>query len=505
MKNPEFAEKYTRIIPYDMIPPVSPLEDQKEVVGAITAHTELTFDEQVVDVGPEVLAVNALLLKRDQLPLRSEELQKSIGVDQLTEAFARQLGSVATKLLAATGAELVEVNGPTRDSMTYRLSPQVRLVDHRNKPKEDPLTFTRNYAKNRLMNAAEVNAKTYDSIRKTILTTLVREYSNHDRVRPALNRLYLDNAPAIQKRYLDYEDWPKKDECDYYLSQIEAGLAAVLGEKDDAGAQEAVFKMIVAYHSLYYRHVYLIHGLARKFMNIRSPYEDLFQAGSVALMEFIMGYSSQKEEGTDNLESTFTSDALYALGKQMSHFNVFEHTSRLPSRIRERQRNIQQATELFIQEQRRHPTFEQIAQMLGLTKKQVIEAVSDHRAYEDAANGNDGFFDRSIESFSQEEEIRYLLQEDILTEREKIIISLHYGIFASHLGGATVTSGTNGHGTFIYPHSEEMMPQSTAMSALQMSKLLGVGTSAISSILYKGLKKCRDILGKKGIKSLDEL
>lgn len=487
------------IVSRELIPDIDPPEDQEPIQISITGNTELTFDQEaVVDVESELLALNALLVNRGKA-LRSEELQEKIEPAS-PKAFKKQLGAIAAKLFRATEMELIEVTGPTGGTMTYQLSPRITLVDERDKPKEDNLTTLRRQAEK----AQKEDTLSAALIRKKTLTAIVRDYAKQSKVRYDV-LFSKSNASATLSRHALYETWPKKEECEQYITEIEAGINAVLNQTDNV--DETLSTLMSAYHTLYYQHLYPIHGLAEKYRSQWASYEDLFQEGSLALIEFIIDYASRVRPLSDSPtsdENPFTSEALVAIARRMSHVDNFEHDSELPEKTRIRKQSIILTTELFLQEHGRHPTFDEIATLTSMKKQIVIEALADVRQFTEIMEHQQEPIDQSLDTFTTLQKVHDILAEEAITEREKIIISLYYGLFTTSLSGARFTAIAKDADRFVYPYSIEDMPENTTLSMNTISRLLRIETAKAYAILHSGLAKGRSILSKKGVDSLED-
>lgn len=464
------------------------------IIGIISADTRIEFGETEIEIGENLLALNALILSRNDPPKLGEELKHEVEASITTPRFRRQLGRVAAMLEEATGESLVEVQGDRREFMTFRLSRRLKLIDNRDTPHPDPLASLRPHA----MEGAQIGQNLQ---RKKVFENVLHKYSKDPRIQRSTSKLEWQYAESIRTRHLPYEEWPTNKECASYFSQIETCIEAVLNPQSHLeDVLPLIHDAIIAYQTLYIKHIPLVDSLAAKYSTgKKGRYEENFQRGTLILLDFILEYPSFSLNDPDIHEESFSVAALYILSKRMnlSLSSPVLVGGRITNVLYARQRNIQHAIDLFRHQFRQKPSHGQLAKLLGLTELQVADALGQPISPATKETPEEMGTVQEIK-----EELLTILEEELFSDQEKVVLSLRYGLFIPSLRGI-VLYGKNGH-MFTYPYSEADMPSQKAMSALQIASFLGIRLDRINSLLEVGLSKGRRIFKGKGIETLDE-
>ncbi|MDQ2837545.1 MAG: SigB/SigF/SigG family RNA polymerase sigma factor [Actinomycetota bacterium] len=177
-------------------------------------------------------------------------------------------------------------------------------------------------------------------------------------------------------------------------------------------------------------HMPLVRYLARRFNGRGEPADDLLQIGTIGLLQAIDRF--EPERGLEF--STFATPNI--AGEIKRHFRDRGWMIRVPRRLQELQGELASGINDLSQRLSRSPTVRELAEHLGLTEEQVIEATDSARAYSavpiDVPNSNTGMTvaDSLIESDDALEhvELRHALRPVLagLGERERTALLLRF-------------------------------------------------------------------------------
>ena len=178
-------------------------------------------------------------------------------------------------------------------------------------------------------------------------------------------------------------------------------------------------------------HLPLVHHLARRYRDRGESMEDLVQVGTVGLIKAIDGFDSDR--GVEF--STYATPTI--LGEIKRHFRDRTWAVRVPRRLQELNVQVTAATEELTVALQRSPTVREIAEKLGITQADVLDALEARHAYstdsieadrdDDSSPGlaatlgdEDGAFD----AVDEREALRPLIAA--LPERERRILHLRF-------------------------------------------------------------------------------
>ena len=119
----------------------------------------------------------------------------------------------------------------------------------------------------------------------------------------------------------------------------------------------------------------LVRHLARRYAYTSEPIDDLVQVGSVGLLNALSRYDAR-------VGSSFKAYAVPTiLGELRRHFRDVAWSVHLPRSLQERTRSVQVAISALEATLGRSPTINEVAERIGATTEQVLEAMEARLAY----------------------------------------------------------------------------------------------------------------------------
>lgn len=186
---------------------------------------------------------------------------------------------------------------------------------------------------------------------------------------------------------------------------------------------------------LIFRHLDLAKGLARRFMGRGEPLEDLIQVAIYGLINAIDRYDPDR--GTKF--ETFAYPTI--LGELKRHFRDTAWSMQLPRGLQELNQKAYKLVDILTQKLGRPPTVSELAQELGVSEEQVIEALEAANAYETISLEQEISADEDdkpqtleeLVSLTEDEEVqrwqqRQLIEDamKVLDERERKIVEMRF-------------------------------------------------------------------------------
>jgi len=176
----------------------------------------------------------------------------------------------------------------------------------------------------------------------------------------------------------------------------------------------------------------LVEHCARRFRNRGEPHEDLVQVGTIGLLKAVDRFDTDR--GVEF--STYATPTV--IGEIKRHFRDKGWAIRVPRRLQELRLQIGSASALLTQSLGRSPTPRELAERIGCTVEEIVEALESGSAYAtlslDAGDSSDGGTasmldaigaeDEQLEHVEIRESIKPLL--DALEAREKTILMLRF-------------------------------------------------------------------------------
>ena len=123
-------------------------------------------------------------------------------------------------------------------------------------------------------------------------------------------------------------------------------------------------------------HQNLVRYLAGKFVNRGEPLEDLIQVGSIGLINAIDRFDS--ERGTKF--STYATPTI--VGEIRRYFRDKAWSLKVPRRLQELNQTASKAQEYLSSRLGRPPTIQEVAQRIGATEEETLEAIELGNAYD---------------------------------------------------------------------------------------------------------------------------
>lgn len=160
------------------------------------------------------------------------------------------------------------------------------------------------------------------------------------------------------------------------------------------------------------RHLYIAEILSKKYSNRGIEYDDLYQVASIGLIYAIDRYDINKGYQF----SSFATPTI--IGEIKKHFRDKGWTIRVPRRIQELSKKINNAKVLLSQELQRSPTVEDIANYLECTEEEVLETMEASKVYTPQSldityDSNNDDKDINLSDFIGEEDAHFTKIENI--------------------------------------------------------------------------------------------
>ncbi len=187
-----------------------------------------------------------------------------------------------------------------------------------------------------------------------------------------------------------------------------------------------------ARQQLIVNHLNLVRFLASKFKNRGEPLEDLVQVGTIGLIKAIDRFDPDR-----GLEfTTYATPTI--MGEIKRHFRDKGWSVRVPRRLQELSQKANQATEDLTRELQRSPSVEEIADRIGVSVDELLEAMESSSAYSAVPLEGGGSDDEeapavidhyaSVDRDLEASDDRIVLEEAIadFAPREKDIIRMRF-------------------------------------------------------------------------------
>ena len=209
-------------------------------------------------------------------------------------------------------------------------------------------------------------------------------------------------------------------------------------------------------------HMNLVRFLANKFKNRGEPLDDLVQVGTIGLIKAIDRF--EPERGLEF--TTYATPTI--LGEIKRHFRDKGWSVRVPRRLQELSAKVNQATDKLTNELQRSPKVEEIAEYLGVTVDEVLEAMESSSAYTSVPIEAPGASDSDDAPSILDRYDRLVIEEAIrdFSPREREVIELRFV---------------------------------KGMTQIEIAKKLGISQVQVSRLLRRTLKKIQDKIDPDGV------
>jgi RNA polymerase sigma-B factor len=174
-------------------------------------------------------------------------------------------------------------------------------------------------------------------------------------------------------------------------------------------------------------HLPLVRHLARRYADRGEPLDDLVQVGTIGLLKAVDRYDPERG-------AAFASFAVpTVLGEIRRHFRDRGWAIRVPRRLQELSRTLNEARAVLTQELGRAPTVDELAARTGVDPESVLEALDSAGAYAtvpletDEDEGPGGWLaeeDAGLDAVENREALRPLLER--LPVRERRILAMRF-------------------------------------------------------------------------------
>lgn len=155
---------------------------------------------------------------------------------------------------------------------------------------------------------------------------------------------------------------------------------------------------------LIHEHLYIAEILSKKYANRGIEYDDIYQVASIGLIYAVDRYDIHK--GYEF--SSFATPTI--IGEIKKHFRDKGWTIRVPRRIQELSKKINNAKVSLAQKLQKSPTIEDIADYLNCTEEEVLESMEASKVYSPQS------LDLSYDSNNEEKDINLA---DFIGEEDK--------------------------------------------------------------------------------------
>lgn len=228
-----------------------------------------------------------------------------------------------------------------------------------------------------------------------------------------------------------------------------------------------------ARQQLIVNHLNLVRFLAARFKNRGEPLEDLVQVGTIGLIKAIDRFDPSR-----GLEfTTYATPTI--LGEIKRHFRDKGWSVRVPRRLQELSAKVNQATDELTNELQRSPSVEEIAQKIGVSVDEVLEAMESSSAYssvplEGSGSGDDDEAPAVIDHYAS-------VDEDLAASDDRMVLEDAIKDFS--------------------PREQEIIRMRfvDGLTQVEIAKKLGVSQVQVSRLLRRTLKKVQDKIDPEGV------
>ena len=234
----------------------------------------------------------------------------------------------------------------------------------------------------------------------------------------------------------------------------------------EEGDEEAREQLIVS-------HVNLVRYIAAKFKNRGEPLDDLIQVGTIGLIKAIDRFDPSR-----GLEfTTYATPTI--MGEIKRHFRDKGWTIRVPRRLQELSAKVNSATDELTAQFQRSPSIEEVADYLGTTADEVLEAMESSSAYssvplEGQGNNEEDDAPSVIDRYAS-------VDGDLEASDDRMVLEEVIGEF---------------------PEADQQairMRFIDGMTQVEIAKRLGISQVQVSRMLRRALRRIQDKIDPEGL------
>lgn len=234
----------------------------------------------------------------------------------------------------------------------------------------------------------------------------------------------------------------------------------------EEGDEEAREQLIVS-------HVNLVRYIAAKFKNRGEPLDDLIQVGTIGLIKAIDRFDPSR-----GLEfTTYATPTI--MGEIKRHFRDKGWTIRVPRRLQELSAKVNSATDVLTAQLQRSPSIEEVADYLGTTADEVLEAMESSSAYssvplEGQGNNEEDDAPSVIDRYAS-------VDGDLEASDDRMVLEEVIGEF---------------------PEADQQairMRFIDGMTQVEIAKRLGISQVQVSRMLRRALRRIQDKIDPEGL------
>ena len=268
------------------------------------------------------------------------------------------------------------------------------------------------------------------------------------------------------KKIRNYEEFKKLEE----LRELETKLEKKSDEESKKELQKVKREIKLIRDDLIEKNLYIAEILSKKYSNRGIEFDDLYQIASLGLILAIDRFNADR--GFEL--SSFATPTI--TGEIKRYFRDKGWVIRVPRRIQELSKRINNTKLELTQRLKRNPSIDEIAEHIGVSSEEVIEAMDASQVYSPQS------IDKNLDNSSEDREMSFL---DVLGEVDKNYESVDNMAFIKE----TMENFTEVEKKIVYYRYFDKMTQ------VEIANMLDVSQMTVSRLEKKVLEKFRQELG----------
>lgn len=268
------------------------------------------------------------------------------------------------------------------------------------------------------------------------------------------------------KKIRNYEEFKRLEE----LRELETKLEKKSDEESKKELQKVKREIKLIRDDLIEKNLYIAEILSKKYSNRGIEFDDLYQIASLGLILAIDRFNADRGfEFSSFATPTIT-------GEIKRYFRDKGWVIRVPRRIQELSKRINNTKLELTQRLKRNPSIDEIAEHIGVSSEEVIEAMDASQVYSPQS------IDKNLDNSSEDREMSFL---DVLGEVDKNYESVDNMAFIKE----TMENFTEVEKKIVYYRYFDKMTQ------VEIANMLDVSQMTVSRLEKKVLEKFRQELG----------